>query len=617
MAARKTSEAPTRIWKFSARPTDESLVHGVLRQANRYYNELVSIERDRHQRYQEIRRRFAPELAALEEEWERLDDEAGDLIREQKRLRQEHWRESGEARRLLSEQIDARIKSLDAEKRRVSAAAKEHRATFNALLVPAREEYTRRTKELAGDAGPRTKSIVNAQVLDEMLGEDWAGAWKDIVRSDDKAHRLSLAARATCGLATGTYLQVEDAFQRAKKDSLPRPPRFRRFDGSGKVTVQVRDAAFADAMTGTTALTISPAPHSPNKRGDQSQMAVVRLDQSIPRGEKRQVVMTVKLHRRPPEDAAIKWASLFVRRIGARTVYELQLTLEHPSFAEPKRPAGLRASEHVSIGWARLDHGVRVAHWSNGEVVVPNEILAQHEHAASIEGAADRHFDRAKRLLRRWMRFGPHRLTAWHRMHSDHSRGLLRYACTEFARSRLDIRNLWHAWKTDRLSRGEDLYAPSCVQRRWLASRGIVNQHDRAAFWAYTWARKDEHLCQLTVDSRRRFAARRDAHYRAEAIRIATEFSSVTVDGFKISALKELPLLTMPGDPPRDQAQHNAQAAAPGKFRELLQEVMGGRCTPCDRSSGDVKAAGSRKRKAAKNQTDTMTGENDTKNAAE
>ena len=596
MAARKTSTAPTRVWKFGCRvaPESASLVHDLAWACSRYYNALVEIERRRHARFVAIRRSHAPELAELEDEWERLDDEAAELVREIKRSRQTHWRETGgEKTRAVPADAQARLDEIDREKRRVSAAAKEHRTAFAALCDGPRAEFKRRATERADGGGPRVKGAANAAVLAEMLGEpEWHPAWKEIAQSDDAAHRESIAAREACALPTGTYLQVEEAFQRARKDSSPRPPRFRRFDGRVKLSVQIRDMTWS-TMGGRASCT--RAPHDPRRGGDQSRMHVVRIDQSIPRGERQAVIVTAKLHRQPPVDAVVKWVSLVGRRVGQRDVYEVQVTMEHPSFAEAKRPAGSRAAEHIAIGWSRVADGVRVARWADGEVVVPTSILRQHEHAASVDGVADALYDRARRLLRRWMRSGPHRFTAWHRMGSDRARAMMRRACREYADWALgDAHGVWRSWKTDRLSRGEDLYAPAWLVRRWLASHGVTGQVQAAAFWAYVWSRKDEHLCQLAVDSRRRFVARRDAYYRSEAIRIATEFSEVTVDKYSVAALRVLPELTMPGDPPRETAQHNAQAAAPGRFREILIEVMGSRC---ERSSGSEEPGTARKRK--------------------
>lgn len=590
MAARKTSASPTRIWTFPARVADESLVFGALRTANRYYNELVAIERRRHERYRDIRRTHAPELADCEDHIAMLNDAIEAVYHATKRDRADHYRATGEKARLVGD-AQANVFALRAEMNDTNAKAKALRAAFAKKIEPAREAFKARATERAAGGGPRTKSAANAAVLDEMLGEPlWHTAWKEIARSDAQAHRETLAARAACGLSTGTYLVTEEAFQRAKVDSMPRPPKFRAFKGGGKLAVQLRDATWGDLSKGeVTALTVAQAPDV-GKRGDQSRMRLVHLDQSIPRGERREVAMTVKMHRMPPDGAAVKWAALMVRRIGARHTFELQLTIEDPSFAEVKRPSGTRAPEHVRIGWSRVGTGVLVARWPGGAVVVPGDILSQNEHAASIESVADRLYDRAKKLAQRWTARGPHELTGWHRLQSDRARAGFRSVCEAYAAwAFADAHKwLWREWVKARKAEGLDLYATSAELRPWLVARGVQDQTQHAAFALYVWARKDAHLQQYAVDSRRRFVNRRDAFFRAEAIRIATEFASVTCDKYAISDVKELPDLTMPGEGERDQAQHQAQAAAPGRFREILREVMGARCELCERVGDDV-----------------------------
>jgi hypothetical protein len=246
---------------------------------------------------------------------------------------------------------------------------------------------------------------------------------------------------------------------------------------------------------------------------------------------------------------------------------------------------------------------VRVATWAGESVVVPDTILGQHEHAATMRSAADSHYDAIIALMRRWMSGGPHRFTAWHRMRKERDRAIFRRTAMAYAAFVLGdqrVRTMWGEWKVERLPRGEDLYPSWMVHRRWLAGRGMTSQSERAAWILYTWARKDDHLTQYAANDLARFVRRRDAFFRAAAIRIATEFSSVTVDDYKISTLKELPQLTMPGERPREIPQHNVHAAAPGRFREILLEVMGPRCTPCERSGGEKKGRPARREKKAR-----------------
>src|SRR5690606_12686565 len=120
---------------------------------------------------------------------------------------------------------------------------------------------------------------------------------------------------------------VEDAFARTKKDSLPRPPFFRRFDGGGKLQVQMQaGTTVAELLAGTSRATLRRGvKDDPKRRGTPPWRASIAQD--VPRGERRQIALTVNVHREPPLDATVKWVAIVVRRVGMRTSYELQLTL--------------------------------------------------------------------------------------------------------------------------------------------------------------------------------------------------------------------------------------------------------------------------------------------------
>jgi hypothetical protein len=303
----------------------------------------------------------------------------------------------------------------------------------------------------------------------------------------------------------------------------------------------------------------------------------VTFDQS--RGDEVVKVTAVcRLHREIPADANVKWLGLVVRRVGRRTTCQLQVTLEHAVFAVPKRPAGQRDPEHVRLGWCRSGLGIRVAYWPGGEVECPDRILDCVSYAESIASAEDKLHAGALRRLRKIAYLAGHRLTGWHRMESLFARAALRRVCEQYATHVLgDVRDRWRTWVRDRKARGEDLYAPMQALRVTLAPR------EAFAWWCYLWARKTAHLEQFAADVGRQFVNRRDAHYRAEAIRLATEFSSLTVDDYSIAKLKELEPLTLPGTGVRDLAQWQLHASAPGRFREILLEVLGPRGAKCER----------------------------------
>lgn len=598
-SARKTSGLPTRVWKFAGRVEPESIETAmeILRLSNRYYNRLVEIERARHARFLEIRRRYAPELADLEAQWSQLDDAVAALYAEAKRGRQTHWQQSrGEKVRSLPPEFEARLLVLEAQKKAVSAAAKSHRVAFKALLDPAQKECKRRAKELAGEAGPRTKSVVNGRVLAQMLAEsEWTEAWKEISRSDAEAHACTLAAREACGLYAGTYLSVEEAFQRAKRDSAPRPPSFKRFSGGGQIQVQIKDLDWT-SLGRISRVSVERLEARPGASA-RSRMVRVRFDQS--RDDTTRIVSAVcKLHREPPADAQIKWVRLVIRRVGARTTCLLQFVLEHADFALAKRPPGSRDAEHVYIGWHREVGGIRVAYWRGGEVLCPSSILMQAAHKESIQSAVDRLHGQAMRRIAKVATLSGQPLQR-RPMASARWRGQIRMLCEAYARHVLgeeSVDRRWRAWIADRKAHGLDLYAEPHELRSQMGGR------EAFAWWCWIWAKKDAHLQQLSADSGRRFENRRDAHYRREAIRIATEFRELTVDDYSIAKLKEMSPLAMPGDGKRDIAQSQLQAAAPGRFREILREVMGARCAPRERPGGASGGGSARGRKTKSGQ---------------
>lgn len=638
MAARKTSEKPTRIWKFGALAPTESAqrVDEILELSSRYFERLTAIERARYRRYQAIRREAVPELATIETAYDECRNKIRGLIREAKESRAAVWRTTDGRRTLeLPEHVERQLQEIKGEMERLSNEAKPHRDAFEALLAPARRAFDRRAANLPEELveridelklaikrarrekvdtsalsaelaelnarkraltpAPRIKERLNEQVLSEMLGEDWPKAWKEIAQSGKAASDARKKARSECGLPPGVYLQVEVAFDRAKADALPDPPRYyshtERFDGRGKVAVQLGTETFADVVAGKSNKLQLVRSLRPGARGKQEKYWVARVQ--IARNTRKKedrlwASFPVKIDRLPPDDAVIKWAWVTVRRRGERRVYEFQLTMEHASFAAPKRPAGVGHGGHVRIGWGSHPDGICVAKWEGGDVVIPHAILDQGEHAAIIRGHADQHFNDAKRALKLWLRSGPNRLLHWERALGDAKRLQFRSLCVDYAVSQFgdeQLRGLWESWKRRCLGAGRDLFAFLHVADRWIRSEGHESQERRMAWWLYLWARKDAHLRQYAADSLRRFDARREQFMRDEAIRIATRYETITVDKYNIAALKKLPELTTTENRPNDRAKHNLQLAAPGRFREILRETMGPRCTESERPS--------------------------------
>lgn len=570
MVARKVSSKPTRIWKFGARPPVEGadVLRDAMYRSVRYYNKLIEIERERRVRFDAIRAKYAPELSVLETEFLSVAQEIEGVFQAVKKERQERF--SFEGKKSLEDlppEAKARVTALKQRLKDISARAKPLRAAFNKRLIGPDSEWKRRASASVANSSPTAKGVANSEVLSAMLGEDHDPAWKEIRVSDDLALVAKKQARRECGLSSGTYLKVEESVARAVKDSLPLLPRFKRGDGSGRLVVQTK-------LTFSQLCTWRGKSIQLKQRDGQYWTACFAVGG-------RTVSIPFKMHRTPPADADVKWVWLKVFKRGDRYVYELQFTLEHESFGTPKRPPGVGDGGHIQLGWSQRDDGVAVAKWSGGDVVVPRSILDQGEHADLIGGYADKHFNDVKRVLKLWVG-GKN----WHLLRGDFRRKRIAEACKAFAMYRFGnaLRDLWAQWKTDRLAAGRDLFSWLRVASRWIRSRGYGAQEDRAAWWLYLWAMKERHMKGYALDSRRRFEARREAFFKAEAIRIATAVETVSVDSYSVAELKKLPDLVTSENRPNEKARYNLQLAAPGRFREVLLETMGSRCTVRERS---------------------------------
>lgn len=301
-----------------------------------------------------------------------------------------------------------------------------------------------------------------------LLGDDW--------RDEVKALRSKevRALRAASGLGWGTYQLVEQDVQRAVRS---RSPRFRRYDGTGRVGAAVQ----ACSNLSSSKLTAGAVQLSA-----RSGLAICRLRLT---GSK-YVELPVKLHRELPV-AQIVRATVTVNRIGTRWVYAVQFTLRADA---PTKVRGI-GRVAVNFGWRRVDGGVRVAYAVGDddcehELVLPDRIIGRLRHAESLRSLGD---DMAHRVL------GDARRRSRARAAALNSRPL-------------DARR--QAWGKE----------PLAEQPR--------REH---------WARRDRHLYQWECDERASALRARREIYRLWARRLAAFYAEVVVEDFDLRrvALRE------------------------------------------------------------------------------
>jgi len=348
---KKTSDVPTRIYSYGARPPvlNANLVEDEFRNARKYYNQLVSIERNRR--------------AAIRAE-QRRHGQIGPL----------------------SDAVDVLVNQLvaakDAVKAKRAGAGKLANVTTEVAVVKAISAQLKSARQVLRAERDRVKKdpTIAAQMQPQY----------DQIKAQDHADRL--AARKNCKLRHGTYVRVENAVQQAKKPpkkevkvtkngkpKRPTPwhllPKFKRYDGTGYLGTQLLGYGEAGdpnrvlGMTVTeafscqdTRLQIDPVPANTfSRRRHHRRLASrtrVRIRIGTNKDKQRSPIWAefpIILHRPLPDDAIIKWAYIIRKRVGLTYEYRFQLTIESNTFRTPASVGnGVVA---VDLGWRNLVPG--------------------------------------------------------------------------------------------------------------------------------------------------------------------------------------------------------------------------------------------------------------------
>lgn len=586
---RKTSALPTRIWVYGCQRVDEptnALFDQQLSRAHAYYNKLIEIERARRDEFRRLRSENVA-FDALERRYLALAEEVEKARAELRTKRQ------GARKRVQDPEAKARIDLLKEQRKEAAKALKEARATVAAeLKVPDQERRRRIEARLVeiGKSGPRIREKVNVEVLDAMLSEpQWPAFWKASARCDAEASRQRKQARAESGVIPGTYLLVEAAVQAACRGADT--PKFKGWRGEGRVGVQLRRVPIADILDGKNGLLqIDRLPKdswsSTSKR--RHAYAQVRLRIGAEGGAPVWARFSAVMHRPLPDDAVVTWAWIKVRRIGMRTKYELQLSLESATFGA--RPARSDAVVGIDIGWRVRPNGVRVAYCYDGmgkgfELVMPEQIRDHLWLSDRLQGYADDHFNASRVVLKRWL--DEHRAPNWvlsevehmaqWRAHKRLAKLAGRWVSERLTEGRQQT--LWKQWADWRLNASPklDLFDTFEEIEKWQRSvEPFANAEDCIVWYLELWRRKNRHLYQWGTDVRRKALARRKDLYRVWASQLATRYQTLVLEKFDLRAFARN-ATAEEEDASADAFHRLRMDVAPAEFRGALTSALGDR----------------------------------------
>jgi hypothetical protein len=359
----------------------------------------------------------------------------------------------------------------------------------------------------------------------------------ELAALDQKRKDAVKAARASCEVYWGTYLQIEAAVEQARK--TPAPPRFQRWTGEGAVAVQLmKGLPIAEALEGTDQrIRLALAPVAvPDRGGSPLPRVFLRVGST----EDRHPIFAewpLVYHRPMPDQSVLKWAKVVRRRVGGHDVWSLHLTIEVPPPSVPAPGSAIA----VNLRWSRAGADVTTAaEWTDGQtaaVLTIDEAIDGMLHKSDdLRSIRDKNFEKEKAILRE-------QLAGLAPIPPDHSERL----------------EYLHAWKAQ---------AKLAVHVIWWRDHRFRND-DAAFLAAEAWRKQDKHLWQWEANARRKALARRRDGYRVFAAQAARTHSTLVIEKLNIARLAKTPA-------PEDERDLNPKAssqrfgAAPSELRSAL-----------------------------------------------
>lgn len=322
------------VYEFGLTPPKEGgpLVDDQMWKAHRYHNTLIEIE---HRRRRDVRAAMSAhaDLGPLEE------------------------------------QLAQAINTQEEARNEIKAA---RRATRSKSETPEQRKVVR-------DLGERVKALrKEAKEARAKVAADPEVVAK-IAQANDDAKAAIKKARAECGVYWGTYLLKEQATDAARKSITP--PRFARWDGQAKVSVQIQNGMPLDKLFsgGSQQLQIDPVPPEAflirgARRRSKAVLTNLRMRVSSQDSKPIWATWRVWVHRPIPEGALVKVATVSRRNVHcSRQSWVLHLTLDTSACASKPRPES--GAVALNLGYCVTPDGFIRSGYLVGDDGMEQEVL--------------------------------------------------------------------------------------------------------------------------------------------------------------------------------------------------------------------------------------------------
>jgi hypothetical protein len=430
-------------------------------------------------------------------------------------------------RRLAPEYVKACRRVDEAESR-----LREVREAIQAQRIKQRTKTPKGIESLkteAKDLRAQLKELRAARKAAKQASYDTPAVRAGIESNNDRHKHECRIAKAESGLYWGTEAIIKQACASFASGA---PPRFKRFDGTGQVAVQLQGGLDCEHATRANTLCFL----DPDSRDGKLIDCYFRIgsDGREPIFAKARIVM----HRALP-DGKIKWGYLEKRKVANHVRWTLRLTIDCEG--TPVRHGTDRWCA-IHVGWSRQHSGLRAAIWQGcdgkqGAVTLSNEHLRDYERLDNLRSKRDQRFNEMRDRLAEWIdgRDVPEWMSEA-RKHMGKWRSPQRMA------------KLILQWRDDRFDGDDDEFHVMDAYRK-----------------------EDKHLWQNERRLSLRVVRRRTDLYRKFAHQLSQEYGVVYVG--KVDA-KELTENSEPEDLERDNTQAHRQAkwAAVSDLIRMVEE---------------------------------------------
>ena len=346
---KSVSFGPARNWKFIAKPPegDRAVWQEIFEQANRYRNDLVTVENNRLKEFADARRELFPRLVELEGQLEVIDAE---IEQQQKNIQ---VLKSRDRTRKPDEELQRLIAELRLKKK------------------PLYEEK----KALAKEANQHQELRKRGEAIEELA----------------KAKKRELYA--ACPIPWGC--------KQAEAAAVGKFPRYHRHDGTGRIVVNIQNRSLSvpDALTGQDNRVQF---HFVRKARHGGFLYKARLQLA----EGKHLIVPFYLSRSLPEDGRISSVSVHCWKTATAFHWHLIVTLTRKQWEYRDRGTGDVA---VNLGWRSKANGLRVAYYADrlgqeGEILLPWELVKRWDKSESLQSIRATMYNKVRATLARWIK---------------------------------------------------------------------------------------------------------------------------------------------------------------------------------------------------------------------